>query len=132
MKRLPEFIEDTKAKFMQGEPGKTAKLVYRNDEKAMYLRDDGVFEYGIIKKQKAKTKIINGQELSLKEKELYWVNEDFGRVAETTSDFKIAEKCYYDIFGQEAPPFDMRLRYVVLDTQWGHYNITKIRKRYLK
>ena len=79
MKKLPDVIEDTKAGFAVGQPGKVANLVKRTGDVAMYLRDDGYYEVGSIRTQKASRSVMpGGKEVFFEEKELYWRNEDFG------------------------------------------------------
>lgn len=76
-----------------GLPGLTAKLIKRKKNVAIYLRDDGLYEVGIIKISPAAK--LFGKEYP--EREIYFSNEDFGSTAFTTTIKEKAEK-YFDKF----------------------------------
>ena len=90
MRELPEIIENTGAGFDSGMPGRTAKLIKRTGDVAMYKRDDGYYEVGTVRKQYAHEENIGGRKVVFEEKELYWRPEDFGRIAKTTKNEKRA------------------------------------------
>ena len=73
-------------------PGLTATLVKRTERVAMYLREDGYYEVGIL--QILPAQIVFGKPYP--ERERYWYTEEFGVVAKTTSDLKRAEEHYND------------------------------------
>lgn len=90
MEKLPEFIENTKAGFKKGEPGRTANLLKRDRKVAMYLRSDNMYEVGIVHVYKAAIVF----DVSYPEREKYWNNEDIGTLAICTPSLSIAEKAY--------------------------------------
>ena len=101
MKKLKDYIEDTKAGFAKGQEGRTARLVKREADVAMYLRDDGYYEVGYVKSQKEGDAVIGGKKIHLEEKENYWVPEDFGVIASTTSNRKRADELYKHYLGHK-------------------------------
>lgn len=99
MKKLGDYIDDTKAGFHKGQPGRTAHLVKREGDVAMYKRDDKYYEIGYIKSQKEHDVVIGGKDVHFEEKENYWNPEDFGIIASTTSNAKRAEEIYKHYLG---------------------------------
>jgi hypothetical protein len=88
--RLPEIVDSFTG---VGIPNLTAKLVIRNDKKALYLRSDNIYEVFRIK-------IAEEGEAFGKQypkREVYPGNEDFGRVAWTYRDQKLAMRKYNQI-----------------------------------
>lgn len=83
MKRLEKTVSVRNTGIL----GLTATLVKREGMAAIYLRDDGVYEVGIIKV--AKPKEIFGEKYPMRE--VYWGNEDFGKIASTTNSKERAE-----------------------------------------
>ena len=88
MKRLEETVKPHGT----GISGLRSTLVKRTERVAMYLRNDGYYETGIVKVIKTDNKLPNG--IVLPAGEYYWGNEDFGDLAKTTSKREIAEKHY--------------------------------------
>ena len=70
-----------------------ATQIKRTDNVCMYLRDDGYYEVGIIKQQKANT--MFGKDYP--DRELYFSNEDFGTIAKCVRTRKKADE-YFDMF----------------------------------
>ena len=66
-----------------GISGLTAELVTATDNVAMFLRNDGYYEVGIIKRAANDYTFPNGHKISTGDF-LYWNNEDFGKIAATT------------------------------------------------
>ena len=71
----------------------TTKLIKRDGQAAIYLRDDGNYEVGNIKIKKAA--VIFGKKYPTRE--VYWSNEDFGSIAETTRSLVEADR-YFEMF----------------------------------
>lgn len=101
MKRLPNYIENTRAGFDTGQPGKTANLIKRERDVAMYLRDDGYYEIGYVKSQKEQDVVMDGHNIHFEEKENYWIPEDFGIIASTTKNVNRAEELYNFYLGSK-------------------------------
>ena len=68
-----------------GIPGLTAELVKKNKDEsvAMFLRNDGYYEIGIVKYVKQNYTFPNGKEIKAGDF-TYWNNDDFGSIAQTT------------------------------------------------
>lgn len=73
-----------------GIPNLITRLVKRTDKVAMYKRTDGYYEVGIIKVNPAAN--LFGRDYP--ERETYWSNEDFGTIAKTTKNLRIANTYY--------------------------------------
>ena len=76
-----------------GIPGLTATLVDRDNNKAIYVRSDGVWEVFFIKR--APAELIYDK--SYPERELYPSNEDFGKSAWCYPDESLARKRYDEL-----------------------------------
>jgi hypothetical protein len=88
--RLPEIVDSF---IGVGIPNLTAKLVIRNDKKALYLRSDNVFEVFKIKVSEANE--IFGRQYP--KREVYPCNEDFGVSAWTYHKKEFAMNKYNQI-----------------------------------
>jgi hypothetical protein len=88
--RLPETVDSFTG---VGIPNLTAKLVIRNDKKALYLRSDNIYEVFRIKIAEEEEAFGN----HYPKREVYPGNEDFGRVAWTYRDQKLAMRKYNQI-----------------------------------
>ena len=97
MKKLPEFIDNTKAGFGKDQPGRTAKLVKRVGDVAMYLRDDGYYEVGYVRVNRDVEWVNPDGDVVSWGGESYWVNEDIGGLLKV--------KCMSD-FGSACDWFD--------------------------
>ena len=75
LQKLPETVMNLKG---TGIPNLTAKLIERVEKKAIYLRDDGVYEVFKIKVKEAGT-VPSGK--SYPRREVYPGNKDFGVIA---------------------------------------------------
>jgi len=79
MKQLPEIVE-----LKVGISNLTAKLIKHTNKTAMYLRADGYYEIGTIKRN-AKDYTFPSGSIIEKGAFMYWNDEDFGKIAKTTS-----------------------------------------------
>jgi hypothetical protein len=70
-----------------------ARLVKNNNKVAMYLRDDDVYEVGLIKFRKEDVEFPSGHKYK-KGEFVYWGNEDFGKVAKTTKSREHADQLF--------------------------------------
>jgi hypothetical protein len=84
--RLPEIVRIKGTGIL----GLTAKLVTREENKAMYYRCDDVYE--VFRVKKAGEKTMFGKEYS--KREVYPGNDDFGVSAWCFRDKKLAQKAY--------------------------------------
>ena len=85
--RLPETVDSFNG---VGIPDLTAKLVIRNDKKAIYLRSDNIYEVFKIKISEANE--IFGRQYP--KREVYPCNEDFGMSAWTYHSKQLAMDMY--------------------------------------
>jgi hypothetical protein len=84
--RLPDVVEIHGV----GIPHLTAKLIVRTDKKAMYYRWDGVYEvFRIIIEEPKKV-----FETCYPRREVYPINEDFGKTAWSYNNEKLARDMY--------------------------------------
>lgn len=88
-KRLPQIVEVTDV----GKLGLTTQLIERTENKALYKRQDGVFEVFKIKTRQAET--VFGY--SYPKREIYPKNKDFGKTAWCFNKEKYARKRYNKI-----------------------------------
>ena len=86
MEKLDRIVKITGV----GIPNLMATCIERNDFKAMYLRDDRIYEIFYIKKAKAAT--IFGKDYL--DREVYPSNEDFGFIGSCTHDKERAYEIY--------------------------------------
>ena len=87
--KLPEVVEISGT----GIPGLTAKCVKRTDKKALYYRNDNVYE--VFRVIIAEATEIFGRKYPRKEN--YPSNEDFGKTAWTYTEEKNAIRRYNEI-----------------------------------
>lgn len=87
--RLPDIVDISTV----GIPKLTATLIERTDNKALYLRSDGMYETFRIKKQAANE--MFGR--SYPNRELYPGNEEFGVIAWTYRNLRRAHERYATI-----------------------------------
>ena len=75
-----------------GIPRLTAELVKKNKDEsvAMFLRNDGYYEIGIVKYVKQNYTFPNGKEIKAGDF-TYWNNDDFGSIVKTT---KLTDTAY--------------------------------------
>lgn len=71
------FLPETVEIHGTGIPGLTAKLIARNEKKAMYLRSDGYYE--VFKRKFVEDSEVFGRHYPAHEQ--YPGNEDFGKIA---------------------------------------------------
>ena len=86
MKRLGRIVNAR----VPGLPGMKATLIKQSKNVAMYLREDNIYEVGIIKTAKAEE--LFGKQYP--EREVYWSSEDFGKIALATNHKDKAESFY--------------------------------------
>ena len=100
MEKLGKFIENTRAGFGINDLGRTAILVKRDGDIAMYQRGDGFYETGIIRKNRANTRELpDGKVIEYAERETYWTNEDIGNGVICTKDREKSEEYYEYLLG---------------------------------